>query len=401
MGGFLLMLFTHAVFGQELETFLEHAKTNHNGLQATYSQYQAVVEKTNQAGTLPDPTFSAGIFILPVETRVGPQVMKLSLAQRFPWFGTLKAEKEVMKRKSLIVLQAYDIQWREIEYTITKSWYELNNTQQLIHYHMELLSLHESLHDLTLTKFEAGSANLTAVLRIQMAIDEYKIKIEGLTDLLDTKKTRFNLLVNRPAEEAINLPDSIISQVIALPPFDSISSHPKIRQLERERESLQSDLELIKYKGRPGIGLGLDYVMTGKRTDMAVQDNGKDVLMPMISFSLPIFRKKYRSMKDEVGYRIEESENRLDNELTILQSEYEQAEWQYQESSRNVVLYQELIEKSNKVSDLLITEFSVSGEYLNDILDIHEDILNYRIRQLNALTDRYVAAAKIKSLTGS
>ena len=396
----LLLLYTQTVYCQGLETFLEYAKANHPGLKATYSRYQAVTERVNQVGILPDPTLSAGVFISPVETRVGPQIMKLSLAQRFPWFGTLKAEKSVLKQKSLIALESYDIQWREIEYKVTSSWYQLNNVYQLIKFHQELLSLHESLHDITLTKFEAGTTSLANVLRIQMVIDELKINIEGLQDLLDTRKRNFNLLVNRPTGETIILPDSIISQETILLPGDSIARHPRLRQLTLEQEELEANLDLVNYRSLPGLGIGLDYVLTGERTDMAVEDNGKDVFMPMVSISLPIFRKKYRSMKDEIHFEMEANTNRLESERINLTSAYEMAEWQYYESVRNVVLYEELIEKSDQVATLLITEFSVSGEYLSDVLDIHQDILKYKIKQLNALTDRYVAAAKIKQLTG-
>merc|ERR1711974_383443 len=48
------------------------------------------MQKVAQVNNLPDPTFSFGYFISPVETRVGPQRAKVGLTQMFPWFGTLK-----------------------------------------------------------------------------------------------------------------------------------------------------------------------------------------------------------------------------------------------------------------------------------------------------------------------
>jgi len=385
--------------GQGLEEFLEEARANHPALQASYSNYQAMSEKVNQAGVLSDPVLSAGVFLLPVETRVGPQRFKLSLNQKLPWFGSLKAEKNVWEERSEVALEVYNAQWVEMEYKIVKSWYELNNTRQLIRYHQQLLSLYESLHSLALTKFESGTGSLANVLRTQMAIDQHKIQTDNLQDLQSARKTNFNLLVNRDREAAIDLPDTIASGPLVVLPYDSVVNHPRLRKIVKEQGALEAEGSLVKYKGRPGIGLGLDYVMVGERTDMAVADNGKDVIMPMVSLSLPIFRKKYRSMKDEIDLKIQSNESLRENELLSLRTEYELAEWNYQESVRNIGLYGELISKSEKVVELLITEFSVSGEYLNDILDVHEDILNYRIKQINAITESHVAAAKIKSLT--
>ncbi|MDZ7774712.1 MAG: hypothetical protein U5L09_03395 [Bacteroidales bacterium] len=49
------------------------------------------MQEIPQASSLSDPAFSLGVFLSPVETRVGAQRTKFSLTQMFPWFGTLKA----------------------------------------------------------------------------------------------------------------------------------------------------------------------------------------------------------------------------------------------------------------------------------------------------------------------
>ena len=43
------------------------------------------------------------------------------------------------------------------------------------------------------------------------------------------------------------------------------------------------------------IGFGIDYIPVEKRPDMDFADNGKDIFMPMVSLSIPIFNKKYKS----------------------------------------------------------------------------------------------------------
>ena len=40
------------------------------------------------------------------------------------------------------------------------------------------------------------------------------------------------------------------------------------------------------------IGLGLDYINVEERPNMDFSDNGKDIVMPMVSVSIPIFNKK-------------------------------------------------------------------------------------------------------------
>ena len=49
------------------------------------------------------------------------------------------------------------------------------------------------------------------------------------------------------------------------------------------------------------IGFGLDYIPVEKRPNMDFADNGKDIFMPMVSLSLPIFNKKYKLKKSQLS----------------------------------------------------------------------------------------------------
>jgi outer membrane protein, heavy metal efflux system len=87
-----MLLYSSMGFAQTLDDYFKIAAENNPGLQAVYKEYEAALQKVPQVSTLPDPVFSFGYFISPVETRVGPQQAKFSLTQMFPWFGTLKAQ---------------------------------------------------------------------------------------------------------------------------------------------------------------------------------------------------------------------------------------------------------------------------------------------------------------------
>ena len=85
---------------QTLDDYLKTAAENDPGLKAKYTSFEAALEKVAQVNQLPDPQLSLGVFILPVETRVGPQQAKIGLSQMFPWFGTLKSAGSVYQLKA-------------------------------------------------------------------------------------------------------------------------------------------------------------------------------------------------------------------------------------------------------------------------------------------------------------
>ena len=88
-----LLFFAYNVEGQSINDYYTIAAENNPELKAKYKEFEAAMQKIPQVSSLPDPNLSMGYFISPVETRLGPQNMRFSLTQMFPWFGTLKAQK--------------------------------------------------------------------------------------------------------------------------------------------------------------------------------------------------------------------------------------------------------------------------------------------------------------------
>src|SRR5690606_11982477 len=70
-------------------------------------------------------------------------------------------------------------------------------------------------------------------------------------------------------------------------------NNPMLNALDLKIKASESGERAAQRQSLPKMGVGLDYVVVGERTDVIMPDNGKDVLMPMVSVSIPIFRKKY------------------------------------------------------------------------------------------------------------
>ena len=83
-----ILFFAYNAKGQSLNDYYTIAAENNPELKAKYKEFEAAMQKIPQVSSLPDPNLSMGYFISPVETRLGPQNVRLSLSQMFPWFGT-------------------------------------------------------------------------------------------------------------------------------------------------------------------------------------------------------------------------------------------------------------------------------------------------------------------------
>ena len=73
------------------------------------------------------------------------------------------------------------------------------------------------------------------------------------------------------------------------------------------------------------IGFGLDYLPVSERPDMNFSDNGKDILMPMVSVSIPIFNKQYDSRSKQNELKQLEINAQKENRLNVLESAFAKA----------------------------------------------------------------------------
>ncbi|MCO6492673.1 MAG: hypothetical protein J5I98_29920, partial [Phaeodactylibacter sp.] len=98
IAGLALLLFIslQRSSAQSLDGLLLAADSANLELKALYQDYLAALEKAPQVSQLPEPEAGLGVFPLPVETRLGPQWVRLSATQMFPWKGTLEARKNVV-----------------------------------------------------------------------------------------------------------------------------------------------------------------------------------------------------------------------------------------------------------------------------------------------------------------
>ncbi len=142
----LTLLFSK-VNAQEIkpvDQYVKLAAENNPQLKASFNQYLAALEEVPQVGALPDPQVMFGVFVLPVETRVGAQRANFSVSQMFPWFGTLKAQEQVAAEKAKAKLQAFEDEklslFKQVKVTYNDVYY-LEKSIEITHENLALAGI--------------------------------------------------------------------------------------------------------------------------------------------------------------------------------------------------------------------------------------------------------------------
>ena len=126
--------------------------------------------------------------------------------------------------------------------------------------------------------------------------------------------------------------------------------------------------------------------------------NGKDMIMPMVTVTLPIYRKKYKAMQTEAGLMKTATEQNYMATSNSLQTEYYEAIKLYQDAQRRITLYESQSLLAKKSLDIMIKSFSASGSGLTDILRIRQQTLDYEFKKVEAVSDYNTAIAWLKRL---
>lgn len=396
----ILVITTGGLMAQDsLGLYLKTAFENNPTLQSSYEGFAVMLDRADQAGYLPDPTLTTGIFLSPVETRVGPQRMRFSLSQMFPWFGTLQARQDQMDKQAEAAFWQYANTARMITRDVRSLYYDLWVTRELIEVQKENLLLIKSLESLATTRFRSGEGRLAEVLRVQLDQKAAQNALERQQELLDSKSEQFFLLLNI-ARDSLYLPDTV---VIDLPPAienDSLTNHPLIQASLAKSASANAFEEVAKKQGFPSMGVGLDYIIISKRDDMVMDDNGKNAFAPMFTIGLPIYRKKYGAMKSEARAMQRQFQMEAKSEQNKLFSTLTQLEFTIRRSLEDLELYNEQVDLAETMLSLSRTDFASDRTDFDEILDYQDKLLEYRRDKLMAYGELLKAMTAYDYITG-
>ncbi|WP_321344574.1 TolC family protein [uncultured Draconibacterium sp.] len=384
-----------------LEDYFQIAAENNPGLQSQYKDFEAALQKVPQVSSLPDPTFSFGYFISPVETRVGPQRAKFSLSQMFPWFGTLEAQFDAASLMADAKYQAFLDARNRLYYSVSEAYYPLIELSRLKAIEQENIEILQSYKTIANSKFKNGVSPMTDVLRVDIMLKDAQTNLGILNKKEKPLLVKFNNLLNRDENEAVVVQDSLAME--SLPENfrrDSLlTNNPMLDAIDLKQQASQKGELAARRQGLPKMGVGVDYAIVGKRTDMEVDDNGKNVFMPMVSVSIPIFRKKYRAAEKEAQLMQEKYSYQKEETINSLTSGYESVWFQIQQQKDLIDLYDEQILESNQTLNLMFSAYGNSGKDFEEVLRMQQQLLKYEKMKAMAETQYQTALAKLNYIT--
>ncbi len=386
--------------GQQLEILINEALANNPEIQKFELQYSIVSEKVNEVNTIPNTEFGVGYFVSEPETRTGAQRFKISAKQMMPWFGSITARENYVNSLADAKYEDITIAKRKLVASVSQSYYNLyalKTKQRVLDDNIALLKTYETL---ALTSLEVGKASAVDVLRLQMRQNELEQSKQVLAQLYLAEQTTFNKLLNREKSVEIDLINELtIPLNDTLNDSGNLALHPELTKYDKLFQSVEQSELLNQKDSKPMIGFGLDYVSVSERPNMNFSDNGKDIVMPMVSLSIPIFNKKNKSQtkqnalkQQEITFQKQERENVLETALSKAINNRIASRISYDTQAKN-------LKQAKDAEDILIKSYETGTIDFNDVLDIQELQLKFQINQIESVKNYYVQSTIINYLT--
>lgn len=401
----LLIIISISINGfaqEELNGYLKIAAENNPKLKSAFNEYMASLEQIPQVKSLPDPVVAFAYFTKPIETRNGPQQFVVGGSQMFPWFGTLKAKgssaEAMAKANYEKFLDEKSNLFSEVR-TNYYSLYYLNKSSTITKENIQFL---HSFKEMANIKVKAGTTSAVDQLRIDMMIGDMENKLFLLNDEIEVKKVAFRNLLNVESGFDIELITELWEDDINLSKAELLDSastnNHKVNQLNYQSEALKSKIEVAKKQGMPSFSIGVDYISVGKG---AMNLSGNDALIfPKIGITIPLYRKKYKSMVKEAIYSETAKNMQKQNQNNMVVNLIETGYKNYSDSKRRIELFKrqkELSLTSLKISE---TEYMSGSKTFEELLNMQSKYLNYSLQLEKARSDKQMAIANLQSVIG-
>lgn len=384
-------------YGQDLQSYIEEAIANNPEIQKVDLQYKIATEKIKEVNSLPNTEFNFGVMAIAPEVEMPMERFRVSVMQMLPWFGTITSRENYASAMADAQYVDVTIAKRKLALSVSQLYYtlyEIRAKQAVLQKNIALLETYERL---ALTSLEVNKASAVDVLKLQIRQNELQQEIDVLDQENKGIQAAMNSLLNKPYDAAVEVSEALeIPENDIIFSYDSLAINPELLKYDKLYQSVeQSELMNLK-ESVPMIGLGVEYI-NQEKSPMSMSSY-QDMVMPMVSLSIPIFNNTYKSRTRQNTLQKQEIQSQKDERLNMLTADLSKAISQRNQSRIKYNSQQKNLKQAEDAEGILIKNYETGTIDFNDVLDIQELQLKFQMNQIESINMYYVQSAIINYL---
>ena len=296
---------------QPVDAYIRRALAENRTVQAAYHNVQSLKLRIPQVTALDDPVASNTIFpipsVAPQYSLMGYNPYNLTLAQQFPWCGTLRVRGQVAARDVDVALAEMAAAQLDAVMAVKRAYYDLYANQKTGAILLENRKVLEAFREKAGQRLGEGGSQQD-VLRAGVLISELDRELASTTAGIATAKAALARQLHvSPEADLRALPDAppmdVPAQVERLYQL-AIAARPELKGRLSAIARDEQAVELARKRSYPNITLGLTYMDMEKTNAVTPRTaSGQPNVGLFVGFTLPVNRAKYRAGVGEAKER--------------------------------------------------------------------------------------------------
>ena len=381
----------------ELAEYARYAEQHNPKLKQALARYKAALAKVAPASAWVDPRLTYGYFARPVETRTGPQEMRFSAAQTFPWKGKLDLKGRIAQQEAEVESQRYEAARRSLIFEVKAAYYDCYFLERAIAVTEGNLRLLAHLEEVGRTRYRGGTGEHAPVLKAQVELGRLEDQLRSLRQQRRPAAARLNAALGRAVTAPIAVSDSLPMAALDLDE-EALkarlqAANPTLQMRHTQARAQSLGVELAGKQFYPDLTVSFDYIHIG--------DRGANPLMAMATLNLPLWRSSYEAGERAAKLSHQAALQGVADEKNRLAAELELALYKQRDAQSRSALYRDsLLPKAEQALNVTQRAFAADRSDFLAVIDAQRTLLEFQLAYERARTDQALHWAEIEKLVG-
>ncbi len=392
-----------------LDSVMQSTLENNPQLIADFLRFEALLQRSPQARSLPDPMVMFTYFVDGVQTRTGEQQYMVALSQKFPWFGKLTLRGKLKDAEAQAALENFRTHVLDRRREVQQAYHKLVFQHASLELAREERIYMEQFLQTASTDYSTGRRGRQSMLKAQTELARIDNQLLAFPAYIDTLHAKLNRLMGRAADQPLSAPQETslavadLSAVEFLP--QALSHRPELARLDRLIEKSEVALALAHKDYWPDLTLGVNYIGIGSRPDNpknSPSDEADDAWGLTFGMNLPLPNARRRAQKVEAQKLLEEALVRRQAQEDRVREDLQAASSSVRRLEDGLLVFEDsLLPLAQETFVTSQSEYiSGDGNFL-DLLDAERTLLRVRRDYLAQIRDYWIALADLERATGT
>ncbi|MGD2187794.1 MAG: TolC family protein [Desulfobacterales bacterium] len=390
-----------------LAGLIEECLTENQEIQSLVSRVESLKKEIPFVSSLDDPRLGLAILNLPADSfRFDREPMtqkRISIAQKFPWFGKLDLRSQKAMLKAVRQQAILDAKRLELAKKIAMVYYELGFVNRSLEINQRLTEIVNQLLGVAETRYATGRGLQQDVLQAQVELSKLLDEKIVLQKRHRTLTARINELLNRDRFMTVEPPAELESMRIQLNTekltAKALQDNPQLRVKQADIDIADVDIELAKKDYWPDMDVSLAY---GQREEDFTGRSLPDFLTASVTLNVPLWYKTRQDPKLEATLKAREAvEKSHRNLLKRLPFQVDALITEIHDTQKNYKFFTEaLLLQADQWARSSQSAYEVGSIEFNSMISAHIRLLRFELQADNYLFDVYQKRAELEEILG-